>query len=160
VLGGDPVNTTDQLGVPGPSADRLPHFRLGFTPSGGDELQTEYIVAREHGPAVIDALRSLGPSLTPLLLTSEIRTITADTYWLSPFYERDSIAFHFTWKPLEREVLALLPTLEEALAPFDPRPHWGKVYAASPLDRYPMVDAFRALRRRLDPGEKFRNDVV
>jgi xylitol oxidase len=160
VLGGDPVNCTEQLGVAGPSADRLPHFRLGFTPSGGDELQTEYIVAREHGPAVIETLRALGPNITPLLLTSEIRTIAADTYWLSPFYERDSIAFHFTWKPLERAVLALLPTIEEALAPFDPRPHWGKVFLASPLARYPRVDAFRSLRERLDPDEKFRNDFV
>jgi alditol oxidase len=160
VLGGDPVNATEQLGVPGPSADRLPHFRLGFTPSGGDELQTEYLVAREHCSAVIGVLRGLGPQLTPLLLTSEIRTIAADSYWLSPFFERDSTAFHFTWKPLEREVLALLPTIEEALAPFDPRPHWGKVFVASPLARYPKVEAFRALRERLDPLEKFRNEFV
>jgi alditol oxidase len=160
VLGGDPVNSTEQLGVPGPSSDRLPHFRLGFTPSGGDELQTEYLVARKHGSAVIEVLRGLGPQLTPLLLTSEIRTIAADTYWLSPFFERDSIAFHFTWKPLGLDVLALLPTIEEALAPFDPRPHWGKVFHASPFARYPKVEAFRALRERLDPGEKFRNDFV
>jgi xylitol oxidase len=160
VLAGDPVNSTEQLGVPGPSSDRLPHFRLGFTPSGGDELQTEYLVARKHGSAVIEVLRGLGPQLTPLLLTSEIRTIAADTYWLSPFFERDSIAFHFTWKPLGLDVLALLPTIEEALAPFDPRPHWGKVFHASPFARYPKVEAFRALRERLDPGEKFRNDFV
>jgi xylitol oxidase len=160
VLGGDPINCTEQLGVPGPSADRLPHFRLGFTPSGGDELQTEYVVAREHGPAAIEVLRRLGPQLTPLLLTSEIRTIAADAYWLSPFYERDSMAFHFTWKPMEREVLALLPTIEEALAPFDPRPHWGKVFVTSPAERYSRLAAFRELRERLDPGEKFRNDFV
>jgi xylitol oxidase len=158
VLGGDPVNCTEQLGVLGPSADRLPHFRLGFTPSGGDELQTEYLVAREHGPAVIAELRRLAPQITPLLLTSEIRTIAADSYWLSPFYERDSIAFHFTWKPLEREVLALLPAIEETLAPFDPRPHWGKVFVTSPS--YPKDEAFAALRERLDPKRKFRNDFL
>ena len=100
VLGMPPENTTEQLGAPGPSHDRLPHFRLGFTPSGGDELQTEYAVAREHGTAAIAALRELGPLVTPLLLISEIRAVAADTLWLSPFYERDSITFHFTWKPL------------------------------------------------------------
>jgi xylitol oxidase len=160
VLGADPVNCTEQLGVPGPSADRLPHFRLGFTPSGGDELQTELIVAREHGRAVVRELRALGGLLTPLLLTSEIRAIAADDYWLSPFQGRDSFAFHFTWKPLEREVLEAIPVVEAALAPFDARPHWGKVFVGSPADRYPKRDAFGELRARLDPGGKFRNAFV
>jgi len=152
------VNCTEQLGVLGPSADRLPHFRLGFTPSGGDELQTEYVVAREHGQAAIAELRKLGPQITPLLLTSEIRTVAADTYWLSPFYERDSIAFHFTWKPRERDVLALLPAIEKTLEPFDPRPHWGKLFLTAPS--YPNDETFAALRERLDPKRKFRNDFL
>jgi xylitol oxidase len=160
VLGADPVNCTEQLGVPGPSGERLPHFRLGFTPSGGDELQTELIVAREHGPAVVRELRALGGLLTPLLLTSEIRAIAADGYWLSPFEGRDSVAFHFTWKPLEREVLAAIPVVEAALAPYAPRPHWGKVFVSSPAGRYPRLAAFRELRRRLDPEGKFLNELV
>jgi xylitol oxidase len=160
VLGADPVHCTEQLGVPGPSGERLPHFRLGFTPSGGDELQTELIVAREHGPAVVRELRALGGLLTPLLLTSEIRAIAADGYWLSPFEGRDSVAFHFTWKPLEREVLAAIPVVEAALAPYAPRPHWGKVFVSSPAGRYPRLAAFRELRRRLDPEGKFLNELV
>ena len=121
----------EQLGSPGPSGERLPHFRLGFTPSGGAELQSEYVVAREHGVDAIRELRRLGPILSPLLLISEIRAIAADTLWLSPFYEQDSIAFHFTWKPLGDEVLAVLPLVEAALAPFGARPHWGKLFATS-----------------------------
>jgi alditol oxidase len=163
VPGAHPENTTAQLGVPGPSGDRLPHFRLGFTPSGGDELQTEYIVPREHGPAALRELRALGPIVTPLLLISEIRTVAADTLWLSPFYERDAIAFHFTWKPLAAEVLAVLPRIEAALAPFDARPHWGKLFVSSPQELealYPKLPAFRELRRRLDPDAKFGNDFV
>jgi xylitol oxidase len=160
VLGADPVHCTEQLGIPGPSGDRLPHFRLGFVPSGGDELQTELIVAREHGPAVVRELRKLGVLLTPLLLTSEIRAIAADSYWLSPFDARDSFAFHFTWKPLEREVLAAIAVVEAALAPYAPRPHWGKVFVSSPAERYPRLDAFRELRRRLDPDGKFLNELV
>lgn len=163
VPGAHSENTTDQLGVPGPSADRLPHFRLGFTPSGGDELQSEYIVAREHGIDAIRELRRLGSIVSPLLLISEIRTIAADTLWLSPFYERDSIAFHFTWKPLGDDVLAVLPRIEAALAPFHPRPHWGKLFTTSPQDvtaRYPKLPNFRRLRDELDPAGKFRNAFV
>ena len=163
VTGGDPRNCTDQLGVPGPSADRLPHFRLGFTPSGGDELQSEYVVPREHAAEGIERLRSLGALITPLLLISEIRTVAADTLWLSPFHERDSVCFHFTWKPLDAEVRALLPQIDAALAPFAPRPHWGKLFTLRPVQiqaAYPKLPAFRQLRERLDPGGKFRNEFV
>ncbi len=41
-------NCTEQMGVPGPWYERLPHFRMGFTPSTGEELQTEYFVPRQH----------------------------------------------------------------------------------------------------------------
>jgi alditol oxidase len=161
IAGMPPENTTDQLGVPGPSHERLPHFRLGFTPSGGDELQSEYAVAREHGAAAIEAIRALGPQITPLLLVSEIRAVAADTLWLSPFCARDSVTIHCTWKPLGGEVAAILPRIEDALAPFAPRPHWGKLFALSPSAIvYPQLPAFRELRARLDPGRKFGNGFV
>ena len=152
-----PVDTTEQLGAPGPSAERLPHFRLGFTPSGGDELQSEYAVAREHGVDAVRALRPLGPILTPLLLTSEIRAVAADSLWLSPFYERDSVCIHFTWKALAAKVHAVLPRIEAALAPFKPRPHWGKLFVQSPAALYPRLAEFRALRTSLDPERVFAN---
>jgi xylitol oxidase len=155
IPGADTANCTEQLGAPGPSGERLPHFRLGFTPSGGDELQSEYVVAREHAVDALRALRSLGPLLTPLLLTSELRAVAADTLWLSPFHERESVCFHFTWKPLAGEVLALLPRIEAELAPFAARPHWGKVFVESPAARYPRLPEFLALRARLDPGRVF-----
>ena len=158
VAGADPANTTEQLGAPGPSAERLPHFRLGFTPSSGDELQSEYAVAREHAVDALRALRQLGPILTPLLLTSEIRAVAADSLWLSPFHERDSVCFHFTWKPHSGKVDAVLRQIEAALAPFEPRPHWGKVFIRSPAPRYPRLPAFRALRARLDPERVFGNE--
>jgi alditol oxidase len=158
VPGADPVNCTDQLGVPGPSGERLPHFRLGFTPSSGEELQSEYAVAREHALDAIGALRRLAPAITSLLQISELRAIAADTLWLSPFYGRDSVAFHFTWKPLTAEVTALLPRIEAALAPFDARPHWGKLFGATPV--YPRGHDFRELRARYDPAGKFGNAFV
>ncbi len=153
----DTARCTEQLGVPGPSGERLPHFRLGFTPSGGDELQSEYAVPREHALDALHALRKLAPLLAPLLLTSEIRAVAADTLWLSPFYERDSVCFHFTWRPLGAAVGGLLPRIEAALAPFAARPHWGKVFVEPPAARYPALAAFRALRDRLDPGRAFGN---
>ena len=156
-------NCTEQLGVPGPSGDRLPHFRLGFTPSGGDELQSEYVVPRAHGAEALRELRRLAPVVSPLLLISELRTVAADTLWLSPFYERESIAFHFTWKPLAAEVFAVLPQIEAALAPFRARPHWGKLFieSAEELEAvYPKLPAFRQLRERIDPTDTFRNDFI
>ncbi len=160
VPGAQPENCTEQLGAPGPSGERLPHFRLGFTPSGGAELQTEYSVAREHGADAIQGLRRLAPLFSPLLLISEIRTVAADALWLSPFYGRDSISFHFTWKPLTDQVLGVLPKIEAALAPFRARPHWGKLFVASRSDLdavVPMLPAFRLLRHRFDEGGKFGN---
>ena len=157
IAGTDPAHTTKQLGVPGPSAERLPHFRLGFTPSSGEELQSEYAVAREHAVDALRALRPLGPTLTPLLLTSEIRAVARDPLWLSPFYERDSVCVHFTWKPNAEKVYAVLPLIEATLAPFTPRPHWGKLFVQSPTPLYPRLPEFRALRASLDPNRVFAN---
>jgi xylitol oxidase len=160
VPGADWQNTTAQLGVPGASHDRLPHFRLGFTPSSGEELQSEFVVPREHATAAVAELRQLAAVVAPLLYISEIRAIASDTYWLSPFFERDSVALHFTWKPMLDEVLAVLPQIEAALAPFGARPHWGKLFlgsAESIESVYPKLPDFRRLAGELDPAGKFRN---
>ncbi|WP_434993570.1 D-arabinono-1,4-lactone oxidase [Arthrobacter sp. Ld5] len=151
---------TQQLGVPGPWSDRLAHFRLAFTPSNGQELQTEYLVGREHAVEAIQAVRALAPRIAPLLLVSEVRSMAADELWLSSNYRRDGIGLHFTWKPQQTEVEALLPELEAALLPLGARPHWGKLFAAdaaqlAPL--YPRFEDFRTLAGRLDPEGKFRN---
>jgi alditol oxidase len=163
VPGGDWQSSTEQLGVPGPSYARLPHFRLGFTPSSGAELQSEYVVAREHGADAVRELRRLGGVVSPLLVIAEIRAVAADTLWLSTFYEQDSIAFHFTWQPRTAEVLAVLPRIEAALTPFGLRPHWGKLFTvpARALEAvYPRLPDFRRLVQRFDGGGKFRNDFI
>lgn len=156
-------NCTEQLGVPGPWSERLAHFRMAFTPSSGDELQSEFFVRREHAVAAISELRALSPRITPLLLVSEIRTVAADQLWLSTAYGQDSVGFHFTWKQLQPEVEELLPVMEEALAPFNARPHWGKLFhadAASVSTLYPRFADFKDLAERMDPGHKFRNDFL
>jgi xylitol oxidase len=160
VLGGDPINCTEQRGAPGPWSERLPHFRSGFTPSSGEELQSEFFVARGDALAAIEAVRGLGAEIIPLLLISELRTIAADSLWLSPHQGRDTLALHFTWRRQPAEVEAVVARIEAALEPYAARPHWGKVFTAragaiAPL--YPRMDDFLQLRRRLDPRGVFAN---
>ena len=154
---------TDQTGEPGPSHERLPHFRLEFTPSSGEEIQSEYFVPREQVGEALAAVMPLGERIRPLLHASEVRTVAADDLWLSPAHQRDSACVHFTWKQRPREVEALLPEIEERLAPFSPRPHWGKVFTLASETvqaHYPRLGDFQALRDRLDPDRVFRNDYV
>jgi xylitol oxidase len=156
IIGLDPVNCTRQLGVPGPWWDRLPHFRMGFTPSAGDELQSEYVVARRDAVAAIEAVRALAGVVRPILQVSEIRTIAADRLWMSPQYGQDSVAVHFTWKPDEQAVGRVLEDLEAALAPVAARPHWGKLFLTAP--RCERLGDFIRLAARLDPRGAFRNE--
>jgi xylitol oxidase len=161
ILGIDAVNCTPQLGRPGPWFERLPHFRMGFTPSNGDELQSEFHVGREDGPAAVEALRAIAPAFAALVQVTELRTIAPDALWLSPQYERDTLAIHFTWAPDAAGVDRALAAIEPALAPFAARPHWGKVFRATAAElapRYPRHADFLALAERLDPRGAFAND--
>jgi xylitol oxidase len=161
---GMPVeNCTQQLGVPGPSHERLPHFRLEFTPSSGEELQAEYLVAREHAIEALDAVYQMHDRVAPVLQISEIRTIAADDLWLSPSYRRDSVAIHFTWVKDADAVLPVIAEVEERLAPFQPRPHWGKLFGVDPdvlRGRYERAGDFQRLVRHYDPTGKFRNGLL
>ena len=154
---------TDQLGIPGPWYDRLPHFRIGATPSSGQELQSEYLIPREKGYHAILAVEQLREHVTPHLFITELRTIAADDLWMSTAYQRPSMAIHFTWKPEWPAVKNLLPMIEEKLAPFDARPHWGKLFAMNasrikPL--YPEVSKYQELLAHYDPKGKFRNRFI
>ena len=161
IPGLDPVHCTRQQGVPGRWSDRLPHFQMGFTPSAGEEIQSEYLVPRAHALAAIEAVRGLGDAIRPALQVSEIRTIAADGLWLSPQYGQDTVGIHFTWKREPELVGRLIAALEVALAPYAPRPHWGKLFlagAATVADRYERLPDFARLAERLDPRGAFRND--
>jgi alditol oxidase len=160
ILGIDPVNCTPQLGRPGRWSDRLPHFRMGFTPSAGEEIQSEYVVPRRHGLAAIAAVRAIGDAVRPVLQVSEIRTIAADDLWLSMQHGTDTVAIHFTWTREPAAVAEAVERVEAALAPFAFRPHWGKLFAADAAaiaQRYERLPDFRALAERLDPRGAFRN---
>jgi xylitol oxidase len=153
-----------RAGIPGPWSERLPHFRLDAPPSaGGDELQTEYFVERQHAVNALRTLRSLGGRISPHLHATEIRTVAADDLWLSPASERDSLCIGFTWRKHPAEVMALLADIETALAPYEPRPHWGKLFAFNDHDlarRFPRLPDFLELRTTHDPTGKFTNAFI
>ena len=153
------VNCTEQMGVPGPWFERLPHFRMGFTPSSGKELQAEYFVPHQHAVEAILAISRLGARIGPHLFISEIRTIAADDLWMSPCYKQACVAIHFTWKQDWPAVRQLLPVIEKELSPFRARPHWGKLFG---MDRsalatlYDRLPEFRRLIAEPDPRGKFQ----
>jgi xylitol oxidase len=161
MLDGAPAGSvTDQSGTPGPWLERLPHFRREFTPSRGEELQSEYLLDRSQALTALAALRALQPRMAPVLQNVEVRTVAADQLWLDSSYGRPTVAFHFTWLLDEPAVYAVLPAIEAALLPLGARPHWGKCFAATaeslaPL--YPRWDDFRRLRAQVDPSGTFGN---
>ncbi|MER6955164.1 FAD-binding protein [Streptomyces sp. NPDC000618] len=157
------VNCTAQFGVPGPWHERLPHFRAEFTPSSGNELQSEYLLPRRHATEALYAIDGIRQTVARVLQICEVRTVAADEQWLSPSYGRDTVAFHFTWVEDTTAVLPAVRAVEAALEPFEPRPHWGKVFempAGVVRTRYPRIDDFTALARVLDPAGKFTNAFV
>jgi alditol oxidase len=156
-------NCTEQMGMPGPWYERLPHFRMGFTPSAGKELQSEYFVPRQHAVEAILAVERLRDQVSPHLMISEIRAIAADDLWMSPCYEQACVTTHFTWKQDWPAVRKLLPVIEKELAPFSARPHWGKLFTTSPTTLksiYQKLPDFVQLSNKYDPQGKFRNQFL
>lgn len=156
-------NCTEQMGVAGPWYDRLPHFKMGFTPSSGEELQAEYFVPRANAIEAIKAVETLRHEIKPVLMITEIRAIDGDELWMSPCYHQPSIAIHFTLKQDFNGVDALLPKIEEKLAPFGVKPHWGKLFTIPPAilqSRYEKIKDFQQLVNQYDPEGKFRNEFI
>ena len=151
------------MGVPGPWHERLPHFKMGFTPSSGKELQAEYFVPFDKAVEAIKAIQRMGNKIGPHLFISEIRTIAADELWMSPAYKQKSVSIHFTWKQHTKEVMALLPQIEKELMPFKVRAHWGKLFTLSPnvlSAHYEKLNDFRQLMKTYDPKGKLKNDFI
>ena len=156
-------NCTEQMGVPGTWYERLPHFKMGFTPSSGKELQAEYFVPHEHAVEAIQAIQKMGKEIGPHLFISEIRTIDADDFWMSTCYKQPSVTIHFTWKQEWNAVSKLLPAIEKELAPFNAKPHWGKLFTMSPstlASRYQKMNDFKKVVAEFDSKGKFRNEFL
>jgi xylitol oxidase len=163
LAGVSPEACTPQLGEPGRWLDRLPHFRMSHTPSSGAELQSEHLVPRRHAVAAIRAVRELADDIAPLIQVTEIRSMRADSLWLSPAYETDTVGLHFTWLPNQPAVEAVVAKIEAALQPFAARPHWGKLATMSAAGRaavWPRLADFAALTREFDPEARMRNPYL
>lgn len=163
IPGGNGAHCTEQLGVPGAWNNRLPHFRMDFVPSNGEEIQSEYLVPVEHAQAALRAITELSPVITPLLQISEIRAVAGDDLWMSPSYAQTSVALHFTWVRDSAAVDEVLPHIEAALLPLGARPHWGKQFlapAAALSTLYPRFEEFKQLVVATDPEGKFGNDFL
>jgi xylitol oxidase len=163
ITGHPAESCTEQMGIPGPWYERLPHFKMNFTPSSGRELQTEYFVPRDRGFEAILAVEKLRDQITPHLFVTELRAIAADDLWMSTAYKRDSLAIHFTWKPGWDDVKRILPHIETALKPFGPRPHWAKIFTLAPAPlqaQYTRLAGFKSMLKQYDPDGKFRNDFI
>jgi xylitol oxidase len=163
VPGHSAESCTEQMGIPGPWYERLPHFRMNFTPSSGAELQAEYFVPRDRGYQAVLAVEKLRDRITPHLFISELRTIDTDNLWMSTCYHRPSMTIHFTFKPEWPEVKQLLPMIEKQLAPFDARPHWAKLFTMAPSrlkSLYAKMPDYQGLLKRYDPQGKFRNEFL
>ncbi|MDR6551663.1 FAD-binding protein [Paenibacillus qinlingensis] len=156
-------NCSEQMGIPGPWHERMPHFRMDFTPSAGEELQSEYYVPRQHAYEALCALDRIKEHISPLLYVSEVRTIDEDDLWMSPCYRQASVAFHFTWKPNWEAVRRVLPMIEQLLEPFEARPHWAKLFTMPPArvqSLYAKLPEFQQLLLQCDPQGKFHNDYL
>ena len=163
VIGHSAESCTEQMGIPGPWYQRLPHFKMEFTPSSGRELQTEYFVPRDRGYQAILAVERLRDKITPHLFVTELRTIAADDLWMSMAYKRDSLAIHFTWKPEWDAVKQILPQIEAQLKPFGPRPHWAKLFTLPPAPlqaQYARIAEFKAMLEHYDPDARLRNEFL
>ena len=157
------INCTDQMAEAGPWYERLPHFKMDFTPSNGAELQSEFFIPRKHAFKAIMEVESLHELIFPSLFITEIRSIAADELWLSPSYKQDMIAIHFTWKPDTEKVMQIISKIEEKLKPFNFIPHWGKLFTISGYEiqsRYPKFKDFINLAKSMDPEGKWKNDFL
>lgn len=156
-------NCTEQMGVAGSWHTRLPHFKMGFMPSSGVELQSEYFIPQSNAVDAIGAIQRLGKQTGPHLFISEIRTIASDDLWMSPCRHQPSVAIHFTWKQEWEAVRKLLPIIERELEPYKPRPHWGKLFTMAPkmlASRYEKLADFKKMVATHDPKGKFRNEFL
>ena len=56
-----------------------------------------------------------------------------------------------------------MPIVEKELAPFQVRPHWGKLFTIAPAQLksvYEKLPEFIQLAKKYDPQGKFRNEFL
>jgi len=123
--------------------------------------ELEYAVPLEHGKAALRAVRELMLTKhTDCIYPIEYRFTAGDPAWMSPFHYQDSITLSVSGGP-GVDYWDYLRDVDAILRHYNSRPHWGKLLFLDTDDvtqLYPRAEAFRALRRRLDPKGRFLND--
>ena len=145
--------------MPGPGRVRWSHESFP-SPRVVRFNEMEYAVPFERAK---DCLRELVETIRKKRINTgfpiEFRTVAADDVWLSPFYRRASatIAVHQYHRV---DTTELFTVCEAIFRKYEGRPHWGKRHTrtAEELESlYPKFADFLALRRKVDPGNKFLN---
>jgi L-gulono-1,4-lactone dehydrogenase len=125
--------------------------------------EMEYALPRAAGREALERVMALiERHRLPISFPIEFRFVAADDAFLSPAAGRDTayIAVH-VYRPMEHETY--FRAVESIMREYDGRPHWGKRHyrtAADLAPAYPDWDRFQAVRERLDPRRRFRNDYV
>ncbi len=148
-------------------------FSLSIDPEAGEDVtdagwkllstsrndkfnEMEYHIPLENGVEtlrqVIAKFDARGDAFFPI----EARVTAPDAAWLSPFNDGRclSIAIH---ADASESYKYFFQEFEPIFRAAGGRPHWGKLHSLGPKDLsklYPQFDAFRALRKELDPAGK------
>jgi len=115
--------------------------------------------AREALSRLVEMVKARGFLLS---FPVEVRFVAADDIPLSPAYGRETcyVAVHvFQGMPYEPYFRAV----EEIMRSYGGRPHWGKIHFQSEdtlRGLYPEWERFQALRRALDPEQRFANPYL
>ena len=123
--------------------------------------EIEYAVPFDRFEACFAEVRNMFQTKYPQgIYPVECRAVKADDTYLSAYSERDGYALSISG-PMEEWSWGMLRDADAILDRYDARPHWGKHHFMTPerLERiYPKYDAFKRLRREIDPDGVFLND--
>jgi L-gulono-1,4-lactone dehydrogenase len=135
-------------------------YRVFCSPRRVRFLEMEYAVPRAALPEAFAGLRAaverFGRDVT---FPVEVRVAAADDVPLSTASGRDS-AYLAVHVHRGRPHAAYFEAVERVMIGLAGRPHWGKLHTRTAADlrpAYPGLDAFVALRDRLDPERRFGN---
>jgi len=123
--------------------------------------EVEYFLPLEHAREILHEMRKLMLRWLPLsIYPLEIRTVGADSAWLSPNYQRDNLVVSISGEP-GVDYWPYLRACDSLFAEFDGRPHWGKLHfmtADRIARRFPHYADFVKMRQRFDPKGTFLNE--
>ena len=123
--------------------------------------ELEYYVHLDRAKEAAVAMRELMLASQPdAVFPLELRTVAAETAYLSPQFEMPTLVLSVSGRP-GTEYWDYLRRVDALLGELDARVHWGKLHFLTQQQlhrRYPRAEDFIEIRRRLDPEGVFLND--